>query len=585
MDSNISGLTLLNRYTLHERLGRGGMGEVYRGTDVNLERPVAIKVLHGHLADEEGFRARFEREAKTMAALNHRLIASVFDYGYDEAHDVYLIVLEYLPKGLLEDQMRMLATQPLGARLNAVRRYFLPLLDAVAYAHERGMIHRDIKPSNILFNEAGEPVLADFGLARLVSSDRLTATGMTVGTPAYMAPEQGLGQSGDARSDLYSLGVILYEMLSGETPFHSETPFGVIMQHVNEPLPPIRKRVPDLSADLGAVVERALAKQPDNRFQTGAEFREYLQAALKGEHIFTPSTLHLDTISAPTPAPETNLLSAVSSTLSIPIQAVRRRPMLLWGALGGLALIFVVVMLVDRFRPAVVTATPTVDAIAEDAGGLPAMTVPDNSAGGSVESMAAPANLSDTFDDPASGWPVLGTGAITYVYDGGRYLFTNTAPAEGATAVFNPAFTFTNTYLEVQAELVDGQPASAYGLIFRYQDESNFYVFTVSGLGQVSLWALEDGRWRELRGGDDPWTDSEAVAVDGPNLLSIVADGEHLDMLVNGEHVIVLDDDTYDGGAVGFYVATTTGAVEEPLAQVSFDDFVARHSIPAMTEP
>jgi len=583
MESNISGRVLLNRYELHERLGRGGMGEVYRGIDRNLDRAVAVKVLHGHLADEEGFRARFEREAKTMASLNHRLLASVFDYGCDDETGAYLIVMEYLSGGMLEDRMQMLAAQTLPVRLEAVHNWFLPLLDAVDYAHQRGLIHRDIKPSNVLFNEADEPVLADFGLARIVSSERLTATGLTIGTPAYMAPEQGMGQSGDPRSDLYSLGVMLYEMLAGDTPFHADTPFGVIMAHVNEPLPSLKERLPDLPVALDSVVSRALVKQPEMRYQSAGQFRTALNAALSGEVSGAPSTVQFDAVEPAIPADErpTTLMLTLTHTLSIPIQAVRHHPWIMWGGLAILAAILAITLIFNR--PSGAAATPAPTEVVEAAGGLPAMTVPDSGTGGSIESMAEPTDLADTFDDPASGWPVLETGAITYGYADGRYLFTNRAPAEGATAIFNQTYTFSDTYLEVQAQLLEGQAASAYGLIFRYQDESNFYVFTVSGMGQASIWALENGSWRELRG--EGWTDSAAISIEEPNLLTVVAEGDHLIGLVNGEHVIDLNDDTYQEGAVGFYVATTTGSVSDPLAEVAFDDFVARHNIPAMTAP
>jgi hypothetical protein len=264
----------LGKYSLESSLGEGGMAAVFRSHHPQFDRPVAIKILPPTVGQDPGFRTRFEREGRTIAGLNHPNIIRVYDI--DEADGLFYMVMDLLPGGTLEARLR-------EGRLD--RKWstdvILKMAEALDYAHTRGVIHRDIKPSNILLDADGAPVLADFGIAKLVRNEgdpNLTAAGMVMGTPAYMAPEQLTGQPPDSRSDIYSLGVVLYQLLTGHAPFTGDTT-AVISGHLTRQPPPPRELVPDLPPALDAVVLQALAKQPEHRFRSAGVFAQALRSA------------------------------------------------------------------------------------------------------------------------------------------------------------------------------------------------------------------------------------------------------------------------------------------------------------------
>ena len=269
------GRVIQGRYRIVELLGRGGMAEVYTAYQESLDRYVAIKLMHGFLADDEEFLRRFQREARSVATLRHPNIVQVHDFDRDE--DDYFMVMEYIDgptlKSILEELAGKQARFPHVRALNIVR----DLGGALSYAHKRGMVHRDIKPANIMVDSSDHVVLTDFGIAKMVTGTQLTASGSMVGTPSYMAPEQGLGKAGDQRSDLYSLGVVLYQLLTGHLPYQADTPLAVIMMHVNDPLPDPVAINPDLSPGLQRIIQRSLAKVPTERYQTVDEMMHHLE--------------------------------------------------------------------------------------------------------------------------------------------------------------------------------------------------------------------------------------------------------------------------------------------------------------------
>lgn len=273
--STWSGRTLGGRYQIEERLGIGGMATVYKATDPNLKRVVAIKLIHPHLATDPQFVRRFEEEATAVAQLRHPNIVQVFDYAADG--ETYYIVFEFVPGETLQDRLRRLNEANRRLSYDEIGKIAASMADALAYAHGRGLVHRDIKPANIMLNVYGDAILTDFGIVKIAGGTAFTVTGATVGTAQYMSPEQIKGEQLDGRTDLYSLGVALFEMVGGRRPFESESAMTLMMMHVNDPVPDLRQIRPDVPAGLTAVIEKALAKDRSQRYQSAADMLAALQ--------------------------------------------------------------------------------------------------------------------------------------------------------------------------------------------------------------------------------------------------------------------------------------------------------------------
>src|SRR5579859_1503844 len=277
----------LGPYELIEEIGRGGMATVYRAYQPNVDRFVAVKVIHRAVAMDSTSLDRFTREAKLVAKLEHPHILPVYDYNGQS--DPPYIVMRYLPTGTLKDilEQTQLPFPEVGYLISQVA-------SALDYAHRQGVVHRDIKPSNIMVDADGNGFLTDFGIARIVEGSQtqgLTGSGMTIGTPGYMAPEQGLGLPINGRADIYSLGVMVFEMLTGRQPYRAETPMAIILKHINDPVPEITLYNPNLPPALNAVVMRAMAKAPDDRYGTATEMARALTAALSTTSDITPVQL------------------------------------------------------------------------------------------------------------------------------------------------------------------------------------------------------------------------------------------------------------------------------------------------------
>jgi len=267
------------QYQIVEPLGEGGMAAVYKAYQPAMERFVAVKVLPRQMASSDEFLARFRREAKLLAQLQHPHILPVFDYG--EADGYPYIIMPFVRSGTLTELLKK-------GRLpfSEVRRIMIQIGNALSYAHARGMIHRDIKPSNVLIDEQGNCLLSDFGLARMAdASVKLTSSGAVMGTPAYMSPEQGAGSTVDRRSDIYSLGIILYEMVTSRVPYVAETPIAVVFKHIQDPLPSARNFNPALPESIELILLKALAKSPEDRFQFAEDFVHAIQLAIPEQDI------------------------------------------------------------------------------------------------------------------------------------------------------------------------------------------------------------------------------------------------------------------------------------------------------------
>jgi serine/threonine protein kinase len=270
----------LGQYRIIEPIGKGGMASVFKAYQPALDRYVAVKVLPPYYAHEAGFSERFEREAKAVAQLTHHHILPIYDYGQES--NLSYIVMQYVEGGTLENMMG----KPMP--LDEMVRYTGEIASALDYAHEKGILHRDVKPSNVLIDRdrGGWSLLSDFGLARMVEgTSHLTGSGVGVGTPQYMPPEQGQGGKVDHRADIYSLGVVLYEMATGQVPFEAETPLAVVLKHITDPLPLPSSINPGVSGGVERVILKAMAKEPDSRFDSASEMADALREAVSAEAI------------------------------------------------------------------------------------------------------------------------------------------------------------------------------------------------------------------------------------------------------------------------------------------------------------
>lgn len=266
-----SGSVLAGRYELEEPIGQGGMATVYRARRLSDGSVVAVKVLREPYSHDREFVERFEREAEAAASLDHPHVVPVLDRGQDGG--VHFLVMEYVEGEDLKSLLRRCGPLP-PDRAAAIAA---AVCDALEYAHARGIVHRDVKPQNILLTPTGQVKVTDFGIARALSSATITETGTVLGSVHYLSPEQARGEPASARSDLYALGVVLYEMLTGQLPFDGESPIAVVLKHLYEEPAPVRERNPAVPARLEGVVRRAMAKRPEDRYPSAAEMRADLE--------------------------------------------------------------------------------------------------------------------------------------------------------------------------------------------------------------------------------------------------------------------------------------------------------------------
>ncbi len=275
--TSLIGTVLSGRYRLESKLGSGGMSTVYLARDETLQRWVAVKVMHREMSDQPDQLERFRREARAVAQLSHPNVVAVIDAGEDSGYPY--IVFEHVEGETLKQRIDRLGRLPVDESV----AYGIEVGRGLAAAHAQRLIHRDVKPQNVLIDADGRAKVTDFGIARSLESDGLTKTGRVLGTTDYVAPEQAMGQGVDARCDIYSLGVLLYEMLTGEVPFQADTLVGVAMKHVNEEMPDVQEQRPEVSSALAAVIERATAKEPNKRYPDMPALLADLEGALEVE--------------------------------------------------------------------------------------------------------------------------------------------------------------------------------------------------------------------------------------------------------------------------------------------------------------
>lgn len=551
---------LAGRYEIRERIGAGGMARVFKAWDVNLDRWVAVKILHEHLVDDPSFKERFDREAKLVASLNHPGIVQVYDFNHFERDGVpvYFMVMPFIAGDTLRQTIDSYLQNGQQMPRERVLSIMDALCDALGYAHDRGMVHRDVKPGNVMLDENGSPILTDFGIARMVQSNRLTQDSLATGTPAYMSPEQVQGEGGDARSDLYSLGCMLFEMLTGRPPYTDEGGLTLALKHINAPIPTISDTLSTSEPGLDAIILRALAKAPDERFQSARDLRAALY--------HPPEAVEDKTIILG------KKLDPTASGVS-PTSPQRSSPWLRWLISAAVALIIISALLLIQETPATGSDdSPNQQTQREEP---PVRTL---STTGFTTNFAADDEDNNRFPTGVDG-PVERA-----LLPEGIYQIANNLRDGAVTTLVNNERPYENVTIMLDGTLTtDGtSPASAaFGIVFRYQDEDNYNVFAVDGAGRYSIWVRQAGAWRELRGEAGNWTPDAAVAPVGEvNKLRINVVGVRLVGYVNDQSVVQLEDDTFDTGAIGIYVA----APSDGSASLDVTAFQVFPLVPAMTD-
>jgi len=280
----------IGRYRILDQIAAGSQGIVYRAFDPNSNRVVAIKVLHQNFAADETYVRRFQREATIAASIDHPNIVRIFEVGEDDGR--HFMVMEHLPESV-DNLIRA------GLPTESSSRLAAQIADGLQVAHEAGIVHRDIKPQNILIGPDGMPKVTDFGIARSELMSVMTATGVLMGTPYYMSPEQARGDNPDLRSDVYSLGCLFYQLLTGALPFSASTPLVVLRQQIEDDPRPLRELREDIPGDISRIVERAMAKDPDRRYQSMAEMAEAIRGAVDMDPAAVAGSGHTDSVSTP----------------------------------------------------------------------------------------------------------------------------------------------------------------------------------------------------------------------------------------------------------------------------------------------
>jgi serine/threonine-protein kinase len=603
----------IGRYELIDELGRGGMATVYRAHDPRFKRDVAVKLMPAQLLSDATFRARFEREAQMIAALEHPAIVPVYDFG-EEDKQPYL-VMRYMPGGSLADKLASGPLPPAEASHIIAR-----LASALDQVHVRGIVHRDLKPANILFDQYGEAYLSDFGIARLSEATTNLTGDSIVGTPAYMSPEQARGESDiDGRSDLYALGVILFQMLTGRPPYEAPTPIAVAMKHITDPVPRLTHTRPDLPVTFDRVIEGAMAKNPKERFTTGSDlFSAFEKAMLEAGQALAASQSMEDALTAPHPPvarpaagqrpttpppagrsaagaarPVTPPPSSPGSARPItppprpasqPALARPRRGVPVWAwvliiLLGGGLLCGVfflaVAFLGELSAPTPSAATPT-QPPATITAASPAVDTPSPQPTDTEAALAdTPAPTlalqsgdviyQDDFSLTTTGWPTY-KGSDGYSrYQADAYRIFVDLPNTRLEAT--PGLSLADVYLTADASKVGGSDDNLFGLLCRYQDRNNFYFFVISSDGYYGVGKVAGGVYTLESGKMQPSTAIKTGA--STNALEAECNADQFTFWVNGSQLTNFEDSDFAQGDVGFLAGTYTISGTDIL----FDNF------------
>ena len=546
---------MLGNYRIINQIGQGGMATVYKAYQPSMDRHVAVKVLPSQLAESKEFVARFQQEARTIARLEHPHILPGFDYG--ESDGTAYFVMRYLEAGTLKD--RMVAGRPLP--LDEIDRIFTQLTDALSYAHSHGVIHRDLKPANALVDSNGNLFLTDFGIAKLLesASPRLTQTDAIMGTPAYISPEQAQAQTVDQRSDIYSLGIILYEMVTGRVPFTADTPLAIILKHISDPMPLPSLIKTDIPASIERVILKALAKEPQDRFATAAEFLSAWKRALD-EKDSVPRAAK--TISAPVSLPPTR------GTVTQAAPQSGRSAGWAVGCLVGICLLLAVgggaIFLASNWQslPFGVTDVPSPTVTANIP--LPTETaIPIEIPGVLLEDDFSAGSNWGTLTDADTSIEYLNDALNMIVYTKNYFVWTTPDDVD-----------YKNVHLEVTVIINDTDPNTAFGIMCDQQasaDDTYYYV-AITPSAQYVIAKAEAGQTDLFLTNNDDWGTSASITKSASSYrLGADCGNGKLTLYVDGQQIASVTDSSYTTGGVGLI---TWSAEEATTTDVSFDDFV-----------
>lgn len=550
------------------------MATVFLAYDPRFERSVAIKLISGYLREDAIVRQRFEREAQLIARIEHPAIVPVYDFG-EQDNQLYL-VMRYMPGGSLAEVIKA-GPIPLQRAIQILTQV-APALDAV---HAQGIVHRDLKPANILLDTFGNPAISDFGIAQFTSATTDLTGSAVIGTPAYMSPEQVRAETDlDGRSDIYALGVILFEMLTGRGPFQATTPINLVLKHLNDPVPSARSLRPDLPPEVDVVLAKAMAKEREQRYARASDMAADLQRLANGSiqfavapafvaaipaseaptealpapgnpqplnvSIFQPGILDSGNVRVPVPAAPAS--QPIPSRQSAPAQPGRhsfRSIMvgLVLLAMGVCGFLFITGALVGIGLPAWLRSQPPTP--------LP----------------VGKTLFADDFSDTNSGWPAGKNARGEYGYDMGSFRIW-------VSAIDSVQWVSTQRVYADQSVFVEARPISNdangyYGLLCRIRDERNFYYFVIRNDGSYTIGKYKDGQFRALL--PEGWVKGRSINPGGQsNRLRADCIGDALRLSVNDVVLAQISDADFASGLAGMLAASLGGRGYE----VKFDNFL-----------
>lgn len=561
---------MLGAYRIISQVGQGGMATVYKAYQASMDRNVAIKVLPRRLAESREFAARFQQEARIIARLEHPHILPVFDFG--ESDGVTYFVMRYLETGSLKLKME---AGPLS--WSEIDRFFTQLAEALGYAHAHGIVHRDLKPANALVDEHGNVFLTDFGIAKLLesASPRLTQTDAILGTPAYISPEQAKAETVDKRSDIYSLGIILYEMITGRVPFVADTPLAVILKHISDPLPPPSVIKADIPESIERVILKALAKEPVDRYASAGEFLSAWKRALEEKETVRRAPAPIAGTPPPAPGPWTRDQSR-GMPAPVPraaLQPARSRTGWIVGCLviaclgfsiAGIGIVFFNWQGPALFTPATDTPIPTSTNVPTQPP-LPTETL--------IPIVTGEIVLEDDFSQDELTWGTLIDSVNSIDYDG-ETLRMQIFTEENWIVWSTPnSEIYEDIHVEVTVTNNDGETTTAFGIMCYQQEASDsYYYFAVTAGGEYAIAVAAEGQTDIFLTNDDQWGDSDLITRNaGTYRVGADCGNGTLTLYVDGQLIDSVSDTTYSSGGVGLF---TWSGDDVSTADVTFDDFI-----------